>query len=274
MKFSSFKIYQLIREKERKEKRKRMFSWGEGIVWLVVAGIFVSQVWKIFGPEESWTEPVTNYAFTFLYSKHEVSEEAINLDSIRNILDTLVDPADEIANSTEKMADLWAEATPQSPSESIKEPQAIGIPRRHRVHLRGGNSVTPKTEQQEENPVLMDSVMEETAIIEMRGPSFIGGTGALNQFIKQNLSYPFQAKENNIEGKVMLKLWIETDGKIAQIGIMESLGYGCDEEAVRIVRSMPSWLPGIKKGEKRAMWAYVPVIFSLTRYHETNTKAE
>ncbi|MDJ1470189.1 energy transducer TonB [Xanthocytophaga flava] len=72
---------------------------------------------------------------------------------------------------------------------------------------------------------------------------FPGGTTALNQFIATNLHYPKEAKKENISGKVYTKLLIEKDGSISSIQMIKGLGHGCDQEAIRVIKSMPNWKP-------------------------------
>ncbi len=64
------------------------------------------------------------------------------------------------------------------------------------------------------------------------------------RYLKRNLKYPDAAKENNIEGEVVLVLTINTFGSITNIDVVQSLGYGCDQEAIRLIREGPDWVPG------------------------------
>ena len=281
MKFSSLKIYQIIREKEKKEKRRRMITWGEGAIWTIVAIVLISQGIRMFGPEKLWSEPVTAYAYTFFHPQEQVGEVYVDLDSLRNILDTLVKSEPEEIEFEDPEPEFLADAyTRPAEDEWEIEEKPIEKPRkiRNRVSkgtLRGETRSESKEEEnhsevepKEENGLPQPESInghEANALFGGTMPSYKGGTTALNQFIKNKLEYPLNARQNSVEGKVMLKLWIEIDGKISRIGIMQGLGYGCDEEAVRIARAMDGWIPGEKDGAKRAMWTYVPIIFSLAR---------
>lgn len=64
------------------------------------------------------------------------------------------------------------------------------------------------------------------------------------RYLKRNLKYPDAAKENNIQGEVVLVLTINTFGSITNIDVVQSLGYGCDQEAIRLIREGPEWVPG------------------------------
>ena len=79
-------------------------------------------------------------------------------------------------------------------------------------------------------------------------PSFPGGEEALYDFINKNLQYPEAAREANITGTVVVAFAIEKDGTISNVRILRDLGYGCGEEAVRVVKMMPKWNPGKQDG--------------------------
>ena len=70
------------------------------------------------------------------------------------------------------------------------------------------------------------------------------GIKSYNRYLKRSLKYPYAARESKIEGNVVLELTINTFGSITNINVVQSLGYGCDQEALRLVKDGPSWLPG------------------------------
>ena len=75
-------------------------------------------------------------------------------------------------------------------------------------------------------------------------PEYPGGTKAMYKFINANLHIPAEAKEAGISGRVFTAFYIETTGEITQVTVLKGLGFGCDEEAVRMIESMPKWKPG------------------------------
>lgn len=77
-----------------------------------------------------------------------------------------------------------------------------------------------------------------------------GGNKAFKNYIKNSLRYPDAARENEIEGTVVLQLTIDIDGSISNIDIKKSLGYGCDEEAVRLIVEGPTWSAARKDGNR------------------------
>ena len=100
-----------------------------------------------------------------------------------------------------------------------------------------------------QNIIDMSKSDEETEIIlsidpVVTQPQFPGGDDSLYNFIYSNLRYPQEAIDNGIEGRVYITFVIEKDGSITGIKLLRDIGYGCGEEAMRVVRMMPKWIPG------------------------------
>ena len=94
-------------------------------------------------------------------------------------------------------------------------------------------------------------------------PEFLGGDKGFHQFIADNVNYPAEAKEKGIRGIVYVNFIVEPDGSVSDIKVLRGIGSGCDEEAVRVVESMPKFKPGIQNGEAVRVSYTVPVIFRL-----------
>jgi len=78
-------------------------------------------------------------------------------------------------------------------------------------------------------------------------PTFPDGTKALNQFISAFLTYPAEAKRNNIKGQVIVELSVNTDGSTADYKVAKGLGFGCDEEALKVVKLLPDFNPAYRE---------------------------
>ncbi len=79
-------------------------------------------------------------------------------------------------------------------------------------------------------------------------PQFPGGALALAEYLKKNLKYPAEAEANNIEGKVYVGFIVEKDGSLSNLEIINGIDSGCNEEAMRVLRTSPTWLPGTFNG--------------------------
>ncbi len=94
-------------------------------------------------------------------------------------------------------------------------------------------------------------------------PEFPGGTNALLKYVANNIHYPEKAKDAGIEGRVFIGFVIRKDGSVSDVKVMKGIGGGCDEEAVRVINSMPKWTPGRQKGEPVNVNYSMPINFKL-----------
>ncbi|WP_448636020.1 TonB family protein [Pedobacter panaciterrae] len=96
-------------------------------------------------------------------------------------------------------------------------------------------------------------------------PSFPGGMNLFYEYLKKSVRYPKEAFENKIEGKVFLSFVVETDGSLTDIMVDRKLGSGTDEEAVRVLKESPKWIPGVQDGKKVRVKYNIPISFALNR---------
>ena len=74
------------------------------------------------------------------------------------------------------------------------------------------------------------------------------GRKAFNEYLKTQLQYPKAAIENKIEGKVTVQFFVETSGELTGFKVVKGIGYGCDEELIRLIKQGPRWTPSLKNG--------------------------
>jgi periplasmic protein TonB len=110
--------------------------------------------------------------------------------------------------------------------------------------------------KEEEAPVEVFVVVEEM-------PSFPGGDMALLKFINDNLSYPDVAKENNIQGRVILKFCVTYKGTVDQVQVIKGVDPSLDNEAIRVIKLLPAFKPGKQGGKPVNVWFNLPVMFKL-----------
>ncbi len=95
-------------------------------------------------------------------------------------------------------------------------------------------------------------------------PSFPGGVVELMGFLRKNIMYPSLARENGLEGKVIVKFYVDTDGKVKDpVVLKDGVGGGCADEAIRVVKKMPPWTPGTQRGKPVKVYYTLPVSFKL-----------
>ncbi len=130
----------------------------------------------------------------------------------------------------------------------------------------------------DEAPPAIDENPSELAIVEapkvvedktyemfdiQKPPSFPGGDGELLKYLAENIKYPPLARENNIQGVVALTFVVGKDGKVRDVNIVKDIGGGCGKEAVRVVETMPKWIPGEANGNPVKVRFTLPVRFRL-----------
>ncbi len=94
-------------------------------------------------------------------------------------------------------------------------------------------------------------------------PQFPGGMNALLAYVRQNTQYPAEARRGNMSGKVFVEFVVDETGQIRQPRVLKGIGFGCDEEAVRVVSQMPRWEPGRQNGQPVAVQYNLPIMFAL-----------
>lgn len=95
-------------------------------------------------------------------------------------------------------------------------------------------------------------------------PQFPGGKKALNKYIRENLTYPFEALKHNIQGKVNVEFVVGKDGALTEIRTVgPKLGFGLEENAVKIFQGMPKWSPGKQDGIVVPVYMMIPIVFSI-----------
>jgi protein TonB len=103
----------------------------------------------------------------------------------------------------------------------------------------------------------------EPRIIVQEMPEFPGGFPALMNFIGSNMKYPAEAQNNNIQGKVLLKFVVKPDGSVDRIEILRGIDPLLDNEAIRVVKTLPKFKPGRQDGVAVPVWFLLPVVFKI-----------
>ncbi len=112
----------------------------------------------------------------------------------------------------------------------------------------------PEPPKEEENKVF--DVVEQM-------PSFPGGQTALMEYLSKNVKYPVVAQENGVQGRVVVSFVVEKDGSVTDVQVVRSVDPSLDREAVRVISSMPKWIPGKQNGQAVRVKYNVPVSFRL-----------
>jgi len=122
-----------------------------------------------------------------------------------------------------------------------------------KIPVSNGGGIAP--EPKDDGPV-------NVAVVSVQ-PNFPGGMNALYEYLAKNITYPPSAREAGVEGRVIVGFVVGKDGKIADVQVLRSLDPACDEEAAKLVKTMPAWTPG-KQGDRTVrVRMTLPIVFKL-----------
>ncbi len=161
---------------------------------------------------------------------------------------SLAGNADTISGLTPDSTALLAEAVPaEIPDTTTQMPAAQpAVPAEARkMAAESSDSAVRITSVADEEALVSRALAEQ----ESYRPAAPGRSPkAWQRYLRRNLRYPQQALDNNITGEVKLQVSVSADGKPGTINVLQSLGYGCDREAIRLVREGPDWQPALRNG--------------------------
>jgi protein TonB len=151
--------------------------------------------------------------------------------------ETEIPPTEEIVKSTEAIATQTVE-TGSNKGQTIDELEKVVIP-------------TPEKEE--------DKIFR---AVEQQ-PQFPGGQSELMKYLSNNLKYPPAAAEQGIQGRVVVQFVVSKNGAISDVKVLQPLHPSCDKEAVRLISSMPKWIPGKQNGNPVNVYYTIPIRFKL-----------
>ena len=123
--------------------------------------------------------------------------------------------------------------------------------------------IAPPTPPAPTAPVVEVEESDEPFIFVENQPAPVGGYEAFYKYIGKNTKYPDQARRIGVEGKVFVQFVVDKDGSITDVQVIKGIGSGCDEEAIRVVKSAPKWTPGKQRGRPVKVRISVPITFKL-----------
>lgn len=137
------------------------------------------------------------------------------------------------------------------------------------VNARASAQQAKQTEQTAYETIIKDAtdvkMVNNDSIYQMVEvmPEFPGGTAKMMDYLSKNIKYPEEAKEKGISGRVFLSFVIEKDGAVSNVKVAKGIGKECDDEALRVVKAMPKWKPGLMKGKPVRVSYMLPIFFKL-----------
>ncbi len=170
-------------------------------------------------------------------------------------------PATQFKVPEIKMDELVVEETPVATQEQLHVAQAgletvTGNPEIVEIPAEPVAKATLEVVEVKPN-------VEEPFLVVEQKPEFPGGDRALAEFLGNQLRYPGEASRSGVQGKVVLGFVVRADGSIADVQVLKGIGFGCDEEALRVVRLMPRWKAGRQSGRAVSARFTLPIGFVL-----------
>jgi protein TonB len=146
--------------------------------------------------------------------------------------------------------------------DSVKPEEAAQLMSADQAQVEVQNEVV------EEVAVVTEEVAEdvdaaEPFVVVEEMPMFPGGEQALLAFIGEHTQYPEVAKENNIQGKVIVRFCVTSKGGVDKVEILKGVDPELDKEAIRVVKTLPTFKPGKQGGKPVPVWYMVPINFTL-----------
>lgn len=130
------------------------------------------------------------------------------------------------------------------------------------VFVLSGNAQTSVAKKKDATKIDSAKTIKDTIYTAVdKMPQFPNGDSELMRFLCMNIKYPVRAQELGIQGKVIVQFVINADGKVGAFKILRSVDPLLDNEAIRVLKLMPKWLPGEQNGEKVAVYYILPVVF-------------
>ncbi len=178
-------------------------------------------------------------------------EEALPEEILNTIKDTEISiAADEEVTEDITSKDDVAESTAAAGSTTFDQgTDDLNVVREHKEEI---------IVEEKHEPVKEEIF---TAVEQM--PQFPGGEGELLKYISTHIKYPTMAAENNIQGRVVVKFVVQKDGKVGEVVVLRGQDPDLDKEAVRVVKTLPNFIPGKMNGQAVSVWYTLPINFKL-----------
>lgn len=178
-------------------------------------------------------------------------EQAPTVNTVRNLPPVVMPEAEVIDEAVPPTTDQLRDATSGTQTaDGTGEVEVIAPPEASRPTIT-------------EIAIEVDTKNETPFITVEQQPEFPGGMSGLGDFLRKSLQYPRSAASAGVSGKVFVSFVVNTDGSLTDVQVLKGIGFGCDEEAVRVIQKMPRWKPGKQSGRAVRVKYNLPISFTL-----------
>lgn len=173
-----------------------------------------------------------------------------------------------VTDDFEDLLDIPPTEQPPPPPPKIQQPEIIEVPDEEEIEEEIEVDLDVEiTEEEVIEEIAFDEPEEEVAdeiftiVEESATPD--GGMSAFYKYVQKKMKYPSQARRMGIEGRVFVEFIVDKDGTLTSVKAIKGIGAGCDEEAVRVIKSHPKWSPGKQRGKAVKQKIVLPITFQL-----------
>ncbi len=226
----------------KKYKRYLLVSVLCGLFVLLVV-VFIPFFYYLF-------EPVPLIDGDFMYEVEYYSMSAPPDDEMNKLIQSFARPVPETNQIPVVSDSVVPEEKPREEVEEEKqEPENAKV---DSMAMKGGSGMGT-------------GIGEDTGIASNFDvyPRFPGGDEARLYFLRKFIRYPEDALKKKIQGVVMVVFIVELDGSLSRVDVVNRLGGGCDEEAIRVTQTMPRWEPGKRNGKAVRVMVRMPIVFRI-----------
>ncbi len=147
--------------------------------------------------------------------------------------------------------------------DSIKPEEAVKLMTADDAQVEVQNEEVVEYVEPVKEEVQEEEAEPEPFVVVEEMPMFPGGDAALLAYIAEHTNYPEVAKENNIQGRVIIRFCVTSKGGVNQVSVLKGVDPELDAEAIRVVNSLPAFKPGKQGGKPVPVWYMVPITFTL-----------
>ena len=178
-------------------------------------------------------------------------EQAPAVNTVRNLPLIVMPEAEVVDENLPPTTDQLQDATSGTETAAGTGEEAV---------ILAPEATTPTAQ---EKMVEVEAKPDAPFLVVEQQPEFPGGIDALRTFLNKNLTYPRQAASASVSGRVYISFVVNTDGSLADVQVLKGIGFGCDEEAMRVVQKMPRWRAGKQSGRAVRVKYNLPISFTL-----------
>lgn len=168
--------------------------------------------------------------------------------------------------------------TPALDAEAIRVISSMpkwnpGTQRGKNVRVRYTLPVSFSLEDSKKNQTVMEEAIPKEFEPDANGvfeeveqmPEFPGGINALIEYLRNNIKYPVEAQQSQVQGRVIVEMVVDAEGNVTNAKVIRGIVPVFDKEAIRVIEAMPKWKPGMQKGKAVPVRYTVPIMFSMNQ---------